>query len=201
VWRRLHSPPPGPQRPFTRRVRGVRWSNARCVKRPCPPSNTDNTTHTRTPLGTHLRPQERVKTSAVMPSALLLIAPSAWSPTLELRRCSCLPPRSGTQWTLALMGVACGTHGPPPHIHRGLYDRGSHHATHLPTPLGPDAKTRRGASAPPTARPPTAWTPARHSKREAETACGGGQAGQGSIPLLEGVGAVGCGGGGAPARG
>ena len=47
-----------------------------------------------------------------------------------------------------------------------------------------------GPSAPPTARPPTAWTPARHSKREAETACGGGQAGQGSIPLLEGEGAV-----------
>jgi len=132
---------PSPQRQFTSRMRGVRWSNARCVKRPCPPSNTDNTPHTRT----HTRwantsaPKRDVKTSsAVKPSALLLIAPSAWSPPPELRRCSCVPPRTGTQWTLALMGVACGTHGPPPHIHRGLYDRGSsHHPTHLPTPLGP----------------------------------------------------------------
>jgi len=171
-------------------MRGVRWSNARCVKRPCPPS-TQTTPPTRAPRwAKHLRPRETSN-----PPPLACHPPSSSLP----------PPPGALHWDSAV-ALAChrgrarngrcccwGWHAGRPVlrriIHRGSYIRGIHHATHLPTPLGPDAKTRCGASAPATARPPTAWTPARHSKREAETVCGGGQAGQGSLPD-EGEGAV-----------
>ena len=65
---------PSPQRQFTSRMRGVRWSNARCVKRPCPPSNTDNT---RTPLGKPPRESSKPPPSYHPPSSSLPPPPGA----------------------------------------------------------------------------------------------------------------------------